>query len=116
MRKLSKKRKLEILSRTKELVTQPYSWVKGKYHGTRTDKDGNVIETFCLMGAAEIAFKEITRNKKVNYSLLQEELSLKALAKAKGFPFVEDFNDRRGVKKKDILDLIDERIAQLEAE
>jgi len=122
---LTKPQKLKVLKRTRELLERPGGWVQGTFWTGKYTKQGlrEDIPKMCLAGAAQWAAGElgylsgsgITQYDRLATTEVADHISLRDLAREKGFEGVPEFNDRSRTRKKDVLALIDERIAQLQA-
>ncbi len=125
MRKLSQKRKRLILDRMIEILDRPYAWTKGSW--MRTNKRAPEGVSYCLLGAAQKAYRDVTG--KINHGdggTIAEALSLATLARAKlaerGEPTpssasvtIFTFNDSKATKKADVLNLLREKRSEIEA-
>lgn len=117
MATLTKKTKLAILRRAREILAPRGAWVKGNYEVTL--KDGN--QRHCLVGAVNAAAREVAPK---HYSYpgqgdLVDNISLRSFVAEKvggGDLFmIEDWNDAPSRRKKDVLGALDEYIAKVEA-
>lgn len=134
---LTKKKKLAVLKRTRELLARPNGWHKGSFRQTRkghryvapwqdhTPEQFAEANSFCIAGAARQALREIDPDIRLSEDELCQKLSLETLARAKavanGIELGEDdfgvytFNDSRKTRKKDVVALLDEKIAEVES-
>ena len=107
--KFTKKNKLLVLCRMRELIGRPKGWTKGFMKNWSTG-------AVCLLGAEREALAEMGACDEFSFFFLDgdgEKLSIHKAAKARGFRHVTDFNDAPKTRKKDVLSLIDEKIAEL---
>jgi hypothetical protein len=128
MMRIPKNTRRAILLRTRELLAQ--GWTKHTFRKTTHDDGGNRHTSYCIAGAAMEAAVSIDRQRFLGIaeSEVVMALSIDALAKAKlaaSFPNlnreVENrfaqatylFNDASRTKKKDVIALIDEKLAEL---
>lgn len=121
---LSKPQKIKVLKRTRELLARRGGWTQGSFW-KKHYQNSEEIPAMCLAGAAQYAADELGYLKSDveknifmgDYYLDSEEvaneISLLDLVQSKGFEDVPDFNDTGGTDKKDVIALIDERLAQL---
>ena len=136
MRRLSKKKKIAVLKRARKILSRPGAWTRGSWKSQKASKrDGYKGHAFCLLGGLIEAYEEETGVKYRENGLvleqsgggqLAEQLSISTLIRAKqGFPkgfsendaaLVFNYNDARRTTQAKVVALIDERIAQLEAE
>jgi len=127
--RLTPKQRLAILQATRTNLARPRGWVKGVFR--KTYDDGEI--GYCLAGAAKHEAGRLypDRFTYVDESRLVKALSLDALAQAKlahdrdresadkagsGYVFTFRFNDRSKTRKRDVLALLDEKIAETQAE
>ena len=106
---MTKKRKLAILRRMRELLGKRGGWIQGAYHN---DEGGS-----CLLGAGSQAASEVLGKHVTGGQFgvdLAPKISLTEAAKKRGFSGLWQFNDSPKRKKKEVLALLDDKIAELE--
>lgn len=126
--KLTKKQKRLILEGMRSRLARPKGWVKGTFiRAVGTDKDGELIHGFCLAGAGRDAYREVIGESCPDEVDLMKTLSIETLAKARlashpklsqvdidaGDAATFHFNDASSTRKKDVLALVDEKLAEL---
>lgn len=131
---LTKQKKLAILKGMRSRLAKSKGWVQGQLKTTYYDTYAFGAERkvtgygFCLAGAAADALEEMEGVEKLSELGMTEEelmrrLSVNTLANAKlassgikreGFATFA-FNDHRDTRKRDVLALVDEKIAELES-
>lgn len=120
-RKIALRRRVEVLTRVREILATPHAWTRGSWRKTNTSGRGYGGESFCLLGACQQAYFEVYgKRDSGDGGQLAEELSLATLARAKnGNLFstptnaVVTFNDKKGRTKAEVIALVDERLAEL---
>lgn len=118
---LSKREKLAVLKLAREKIGAPYGWVKRRFRSeTYSPSKHGWVESYCIGAACQVAAHELfpkrTMNEGTHSTVIADRISLKQAVIAKGYPDVVKFNDHPKTKKKDVLALMDSRIAELEAE
>jgi hypothetical protein len=113
---IGKRTKVELLRRARALLARPKGWDKG----WERLNDGYEYPAYCLGSACQVAAQEMDLfrpGQETNYSTdVADQISLLKLVRERGYGSVVSFNDSRDTRKKDVLAVIDERIAQLEGE
>lgn len=114
--RFTKQNKLKVLRRMRELLGRRGGWIKGMADNGRGG--------FCLLGAESVALAELTGEREQvawRYDKAGRKLSLDRAARDRGYDLdvgnaypVALFNDAKKTRKKDVLALIDEKIAELE--
>lgn len=126
--RLTKKKKAEILRKTRELLDRPKGWTKHTF--SRPISKGPdafpYMHAYCVAGAAYKASRILYGyDADLSEAELVKALSIDALARARlaseGVEVAEDevatylYNDRSTTRKKDVISLIDEKLAEIEA-
>ena len=129
MRRIGKAKKRAIVARMIELLEPAHAWGRGAWRRTEPKAPGGY--QFCLLGAAQQAYEDVYGHAPKSDGrggAIADQLSLVALIRAKrpvafiiGSPdpatVVFQFNDDRlHTRKEDVLGLLREKQAQLEAE
>jgi len=104
---------IEILRRTRELLSDPRRWAKHTYRGFNTVYG---VETYCLVGAMDQVSFNVARPRQ------RAEMGaalLKTIEEQYGKPGVvislTSFNDRMTTSHDDVLLVLDKTISSLEA-
>lgn len=107
----TKKNRLLVLKEMRELLARPDGWTKGAFSRERFLKDHH-MHAYCLLGAERHVLLRlgITPFKDLDGA----KLSIRTAVKRRGFDDVINFNDNHTTRKKDVLALLDECIAELE--
>jgi hypothetical protein len=135
--------KIAVLEKARALLTRPHGWIQGTwYHRSFREKTVKgqfefvAHEAFCLAGACNEAAIELgyeqrpdTHERGICRDRGRQEIvgviSLHDLVHKKGYSSVVQFNDHRRLdgfgaapttKRKDVIGVIDERLAMLYAE
>jgi hypothetical protein len=113
---IKKQQKVELLKRVRKMLARPKGWAKGSWELSNPDRS---YPAYCLATACQVAAVEmdlVQPGMQLKYHTdVANEISLLKLVKQRDSYSIPNFNDRDETKKKDVLALIDERIAQLEA-
>lgn len=124
LKSLKKQQKVELLKRVRRMLARPKGWSNEGWEIANTDRSYNA---YCLGAACQIVAREMDAFRAPDESgqfvfgsdtystKVAEEISLLKIVKERGFWSIAGFNDAEQTKKKDVLAVIDERIAQLEA-
>jgi hypothetical protein len=123
--KFTKEQKRKILKGMRSRLERPGGWVQNVFTD-RSKEDTRGYPSFCLAGAANDAAKEIgIFDGYGDQDAVVKALSIDALAAAKlgakaqaeveesGEVATYTFNDRSKTRKKDVLALVDEKLAEL---
>lgn len=116
---MNEREKLAVLKRARELVARPYGWAKGAFeHVTYRPRTNELVVGYCIGAACQVAARELFPQMQmfdgIHSTRIAEEISLLEAAKAKGHVGVAHFNDAPETKKRDVLELFDEKIAEME--
>jgi hypothetical protein len=119
--KLTKTQKRKILEGMLARLSRRGGWMKRGFKESRQGPDGVPYFSFCLAGAANDAALEIGVETDKYGSDVVKALSLDALAAAKlGNARMEEYelptfiyNDRSKTTKRDVLALVNEKLAEL---
>jgi len=103
----TKKKKLEILKKMRTILSRPNGWIK--------DVLENGAGGYCLLGAERKALEELYGVSYRHVDSNGAKLIGKAVVRDRGFGAVDEFNDAKKTKKKDVIALLDEMIAQFES-
>lgn len=108
----TKKRKLAVLKEARRLIARPKGWAKGVWWD---DVEGKDYQALCLGAACQRAAQNLGfADGDIRTTDVAMRVSLSRLLKKKtGNSYIPTFNDARGTRKKDVLALIDEKIAEL---
>ena len=115
--RLKKAQKIELLKRVRKMLARPKGWAQGGWsHSTDRGYPAYCLAAACQAAANEMALQPDRGSDFSIYSTdVADYVSLKKVVKAHGFGYVPGFNDNPSTKRMDVLAVIDERIAQLEA-
>jgi hypothetical protein len=124
MRPIGKAKKKAIIARMIELLEPAHAWGRGAWR--RGEHKAPTGYQFCLLGAAQQAYEDVYGQPAAgdeDGGLIADQLSLVALIRAKramneGLDpavVVFTFNDAQDTRKKDVLDLLHEKQAELAA-
>lgn len=103
----TKKRKLAVLKRMRELLGKRGGWIRYSFN--------NGIGGYCLLGAENESLLELYRQNGLLIDPDGSRLSIHEAAMNRGYRRVSRFNDDPKTRKKDVLALLDEKIAELES-
>jgi hypothetical protein len=113
---IKKQQKIELLKRVRKMLARPRGWAKGSWE---LPNPGRSYDAYCLATACQVAAIEmdlVRPEMHLKYHIgVAEEISLLTLVRKRDSYSIPNFNDRVETKKKDVLAVVDERIAQLEA-
>lgn len=116
--RMKKAQKIELLKRVRKMIARPKGWSKGSWSTRNLDRE---YPAYCLAAACQVAANEIGLMPDMggDFTIFSTEVadhvSLKKVVQSRGFGYVPGFNDHDDTRRKDVLSVIDERIAQLEA-
>ena len=97
------------LKQTRDLLAQPYGWVKGALHKQKYTRKGEHVTGYCAIGALQHVCSGS------GHHIFDLEMALEETLRIKGFlGSVALYNDAICKKKSNILSLFDETIARLE--
>jgi hypothetical protein len=112
--RISLKRQRLVLDRMIELLEPSYGWTKNVWNRPEARAKNGLGKSFCLLGAADQAFMDVTGRKAGQVERVLKEMSVVTLIKAKsGHGSVISFNDAKTTKKADVLDILREKRAEL---
>lgn len=90
---------VEILTKAREIIANPYAWIKGDYHKLKNIK-GKSVDCYCAMGALREVqgsyYGDATR-------LLGKVIDRNVYNEHTGFGTVVLYNDKKTTTKRDIL-------------
>jgi hypothetical protein len=131
LEKMPKETRLKILKAVRSLLAERGRWVKGSYMTTYNMETNKTLAkpAFCLIGGINhIISTELSFHERAKYDLLRvtagtsitdagaAALSVLDAVKKRGYENVPDFNDKSRTRKRDVIALLDEKIAETEAE
>jgi len=143
LKSTKKQQKVELLKRVRKMLARPKGWSKGSWEQSNLDREypAYCLATACQVAASELHLLKPEEDARSAQGLVErlvglnvmystsvadeisllystsvaDEISLLRLVKQRGAYSIPNFNDREGTTRKDVLAVVDERIAQLEA-
>lgn len=118
VKRLNRKRKIAVLRQARKLISRPKGWSKGLWvdfsHEARKGYPALCLGAACQQAALDLGL--VYDGYDLHSDEVAKKVSLGKLVRSKGFRSVPSFNDAGPRTRKDVLAVIDERIAILEAE